>query len=110
MPLTDPAMVLALSVLISGIITGLGSWYVLRNAAKKDSLQLANTQIEAQARTIASQSEDISTLRKEYGDLWKQSRKDRDDWALERDMLKAAICDLQEENRLLKAKIDKGGS
>jgi cytochrome oxidase assembly protein ShyY1 len=105
MPLTDPAMILALSAIISTVIAGLGSWYVMRNAAKKDALQMAEEQIDRHVIRIGSLGKEIETLRKDYNELWRTLRMERDAWERERVELKAAICDLQEENRILSNKI-----
>ena len=105
MALTDPTTILALATLVSAIIAGFISYLVMRNAAKKDSLTLANDQIAAQARTIETLSSDISKLRNDYGDLWKQSRKDKDEWSEEREKLKSDICNLKDANKKLQEKI-----
>lgn len=77
---SDPAVIVAISGLISAVFAVLGSYFSTKNAAKKDALTLANEAIASLKARIDVYENEIKKLWNDYDALWNTLREEREEW------------------------------
>jgi hypothetical protein len=106
MEISNPAVIVAISGLISAVFAVVGSYFATKNAAKKDALTLANEAVDRMTARLNIYDSQIKKIRQDYDDLWNTLHCERDEWEKQTKTFGDKILKLQEENGKLKDQLD----
>jgi len=102
---SNPAMIVAISGVISVLTAIIGTYYATTHTAKKDAFTLAQEDIVKLNARIDLYVDEIKKLREDYDSLWNTLRTERDEWNKQTISFNNEITELKKENSSLKEKL-----
>jgi FtsZ-binding cell division protein ZapB len=102
---SNPAIIVAISGVISVLTAIVGTYYATTHTAKKDALTIAQEDIAKLSARIDLYVEEIKKLRIDYDSLWNTLKTEREEWNKQTKAFNDEIESLKKENASLKERL-----